>query len=81
MDTQLKIDKKVIEDLIEDLEKASKIINFRLSQLYTMVGKKHNNFAVERNDIKQKIEEMRRQAMSQIQSKIPNMPSIPKIPK
>lgn len=75
------MDKDLLNEIIEELEMVSKIINKRLSQLYTLAGKSDNNTngnqiknAIEkqRQEIISQVEEMRKRAMSQATANIRN---------
>jgi len=75
MDMTVKIDRQTLETLIDDLEKASNIINLKLKQLYALVGKEHvQPIGLQKNEIKQKIDSIRQQVMNQVKSaNIPNI--------
>lgn len=69
------MDKTLIKEIIIEFEQISKIVNNRLSQLYTLLGeekpvKTNNNIKniidEQRNEIMNQVEELKRQAMSSI---------------
>lgn len=72
----------LIREIIKDFEMMSETIQKRLTQLYSMLGEeKPNNdvksmIEVQRQEMMQKIEQMRKQAMDQVQDSMSglNMP-------
>jgi hypothetical protein len=82
-----KMDKTLLKEIIKDFEGVLKIINSRLSQLYSMLGETPSKFEhiTARNEIKEniekqrsdmmlKIDNMRKQAMTQVQESVGNIP-------
>jgi hypothetical protein len=73
------MDRKLIQEIIEDFEKISEVVNFRLNQLRQMIGSpiKQNNIQSEmekqRREIMQKMESIRQSTMDQIKQSVGNV--------
>lgn len=82
------MDKTLLREIIKDFENVSKVVNFRLEQLRSMLGETSNrsmgdtgnkikeSIEQQRHEMMQKIEEMRKQASVQVHESVGNI-SVP----
>lgn len=65
------MDKVLLKEIIKDFEKISKVVNFRLKQLYQLLDEKPEraaaNHEASKSDIKETIEQQRREMMAQVE--------------